>query len=347
MFHKARLKLTAWYLLIIMIISVTFSVVLYKVLITEVERFDRQQRARIERRFLAGLYYQGEGQGRDLVSPQLLANPELISEIKQHILLMLISINTVVIGLAGIFGYLLAGRTLKPIKEMVDEQNRFVSDASHELRTPLTALKSAFEVYLRETKPTLAESKQLVGESLTDVNKLQVLSESLLQLAQYQQPNRQIPFEKLSLTQVITEAVKKTSTLAKKKNITILTPDIDINISGSTYKLVDLFVILLDNAIKYSQDNSKIDVSMKKFDSGIVISVKDTGIGIAKKDIAHIFERFYRVDQARSKSNESGYGLGLAIASQIVASHHGTISVKSKLHEGTEFIIKLPINARG
>lgn len=333
MFHSARLKLTAWYLLIIMLISLTFSAVIYKGLVNEVERFERAQRFRIERRL-------------DLprLAQPIPASPELIEEIKQRILLMLVFINCGILAIAGGFGYLLAGRTLKPIKEMVEEQNRFISDASHELRTPLTSLKSAFEVYLRDKHPTLKEARTLVGESVSEINKLQSLSDSLLQLAQYQKPNNQIKFEKISLTKVVKEAIHRVEPLAKEKRIRIENTTQETKIEGIKFSLADLLVILFDNAIKYSEKNSKVTISSTKTDRHILVHVADCGIGINKKDLPYIFERFYRADSTRSKTKANGYGLGLSIAKEIVILHHGSINAESNKQKGTTFTVKLPLS---
>lgn len=331
MFHSARLKLTAWYLMIIMLISIMFSVVIYKVTSHEVERFERIQRFRIERlrRF----------------PDQIPIAPELLEETKHRILFILIVINSGILIIAGGLGYILAGRTLAPIKEMVDEQNRFITDASHEMRTPLTSLKSAFEVYLRSNTQTLAEAQKLVGESIGEVNKLQSLSESLLQLAQYQKPDdRYLKFEKLSLTQVIKDAIRKIELIARQKEIAITYDAKQIEIMGNKYGLGDLILILLDNAVKYSPQASKIIVKTKRTENFVTVSIKDQGIGIHQKDISCIFDRFYRTDRARSKSDSTGYGLGLSIAKKIVEVHKGTIQVESRLGKGSVFEIKLPIS---
>lgn len=341
MFHSARLKLTAWYLIIVMLISITFSVVIYKMLTIEVDRFERAQRFRIERRIEEYGIFPPEIRYR--ITPTLPVNSELIEETKHRTFVLLIIINAVILVLSGGLGYLLAGRTLKPIKEMVDEQNRFISDASHELRTPLTSLKSAFEVYLRNSKPTLEEAKTLAAESVTEVNKLQSLSDSLLQLAQYERPNGNIQFEKLAMAEVINEAVKKVSPLAKQKEITLQKEVQEVDMEGNKYGLIDLLVILLDNAIKYSHQKTQVNITSKQTDGWVLVEVEDHGIGIEEKDIPHIFDRFYRADAARSKSERDGYGLGLSIARKIVDVHKGEIEVKSKKDEGSKFSIRLPI----
>jgi two-component system, OmpR family, sensor histidine kinase CiaH len=337
MFHSARLKLTAWYLLIIMTISVMFSIIIYHDLSQEINRFEQIQRNRIERRLL-------ENFPAPPPMPLPTANPELLIETNHRILLMLTLVNTGIFILSGGLGYFLSGLTLKPIKDMMEEQNRFISDASHELRTPLTSLKIAFEVYLRGKKPTPQEAKTLITESIDEVNKLQSLSESLLLLAQYEKPREQMVFEKVSLSHVVTLAVKKIKPIADHKKIGIISKTQDITVKGNTYSLIDCLVILLDNAIKYSKEGSNVSVTVGKTDSNASISVTDHGIGIATNDIPHIFDRFYRADSARIKASTGGYGLGLPIAQKIVDTHKGTIQVKSKVNVGSTFTIRLPVS---
>src|SRR3989344_2873063 len=256
MFHSARLKLTLWYLAIIMAVSLTFSLVIYRFLSLEIERFEKAQRYRIER----------IGPFRRFAIP-IDTNPELIEEAKQRILFALIGVNGSVFILSGALGYLLASRTLKPIQNMYDEQNRFISDASHELKTPLTSLKSAFEVFLRSKKKTLAEAEELIRESVTDVDNLHSLSESLLELAQYETPNNTKQFERLSLKQIILKAIHKVEPLAQEKNLILKTDLMDIEVEGNKYSLIDLFISILDNAIKYSNNHKSIAIKVSKTDS--------------------------------------------------------------------------------
>lgn len=338
MFTSARLKLTFWYLLIAMFISGAFSLAIYKASANELERFETAQKFRIERRLQNGFPLPSDFHSR------LIGDVELMENTKKRLLLTLLFMNGGILILAGTAGYFLAGRTLKPIKEMVDEQNRFISDASHELRTPLTALKTSMEVYLRDKDPSLEEARTLIMESVTDVNKLQLLSDSLLQLAQYhKQPNKS-HFEKLSLLPIVNESIRKVSSLAKKKKINIVSKVKDVQFQGSKDGMVNVLVILLDNAIKYSPQKKTIIVSSEKKNNNICILVTDNGIGIDQQDIPHIFDRFFRADSARLPGKNGGYGLGLSIANKIIETHQGSISVKSTLGKGTVFTIKLPQN---
>lgn len=346
MFHSARLKLTAWYLLIIMAISLSFSAVIYKVLITEVDRFARMQRLRIERRIREGEFFPPEMHLRGTLPSVAIMDPELVEETKKRLIFMLFLVNGGILILSGGLGYVLAGRTLQPISEMLDEQNRFISDASHELRTPLTSLKSAMEVNLRNKQLTLKDSRTLITESIEEVDKLQLLSDELLQLAQYQKPQVQIKFSKLKPEDAVKQAIQKVKIMAKQKNIPLQQKIQDIEIEGNKDELIKLLTILLDNAIKYSANEKSILVTANKTDSSVEIVIKDQGIGIDKKDLPHIFDRFFRADSARSKTDTIGYGLGLSIAKKIVEIHHGSITVDSELQKGTTFIIRLPLKQK-
>ncbi len=320
MFKNARIKLTAWYLLIIMFISIAFSLVIYQGLMNEVHRFSRMQRLRF------------------------FVDEDLITEIKQRIIFGLGVINTIILLTSGALGYFLAGKTLRPIQEMVEEQNRFISDASHEFRTPLTVLKSSLEVNLRDKNLSLIDAKKLIEESINDVNKLQSLSDSLLDLSQYQKPFFMSNLKIISANICLNEAIKKIKPLAEQKQISIKKNLENIEIKGIKDDLINLFVIVLDNAIKYSSKKTSIQINSKSTDHQLIIEVKDQGIGIEKKDLLHIFDRFYRADQSRSKEKVVGYGLGLSIAKKIVSNYNGKILVTSEINKGSIFTIILPIS---
>ena len=334
MFTSARIKLTAWYLVIIMAVSLVFSLMVYNILMREVNRFAQAQRIRIENRW---------GPFGNPVPTIVVPDPDLIDEIRRRIVLTLVLIDSGILVISGGLGYFLAGRTLKPIQNMVDEQNRFISDASHELKTPLTSLKVGMEVFLRDKRPKLGDAKAVISESMSEISRLQSLSESLLQLTQYQKTNSQIKFSRILSSVFIAAAVKKLEPLAAAKKIAISFPREDFLINGNLYSLTDLLVILLDNAIKYSAVDSSVEIRTKKTDRSVLISVTDHGSGIPKADLSHIFDRFYRADSARGKSESGGYGLGLAIAKKIVESHKGTISVTSKMGSGSTFTIRFPL----
>ncbi|MFA6518145.1 MAG: ATP-binding protein [Candidatus Shapirobacteria bacterium] len=334
MFEIARLKLTAWYLFIIMLVCLFFSTFIYRLLSVELERVTRIQRIRLERPF---------NWRQEPPPPLSTLDIELVEDIRHRLLVILISINGGILLISGGFGYFLAGRTLKPIQTMLDDQNRFVSDASHELRTPLTSLKTSLEVSLRDPKLTLSEAKSLIAGSLSQVDQLQQLSNYLLDLSRYQNP-KNIPKNSLPLKTMISRSIIRLKPQAEAKKIKIVTKISSVKITGDTDKLTDLFTILLDNAIKYSHSGKTINIRVNPSPKSVSILFKDHGIGISKKDLPHIFDRFYRADSARSHTDTPGYGLGLSIAKNIVDSHHGSIVVYSRLHHGTTVTVTLPIS---
>jgi signal transduction histidine kinase len=225
---------------------------------------------------------------------------------------------------------------------MLDEQNRFVTDASHELNTPITALKTSLEVNLREKKLNLEQAKEVLKSNLEDVNSLQSLSEELMELIMYQKQNGNFKIAKVDLSDVVKTAVERVKSLAENKRITIKVNTPKTFMIGDGKSLKELFVILLDNAIKYTENRSAISLIVKQEDSTIQVVVKDGGVGIKKEDLPHIFDRFYRADHSRTKQKVGGYGLGLSIAKRIVTLHNGSIRVESEIGKGSSFIVTLP-----
>lgn len=327
MFKEARIKLTVWYLAIIMAISLSFSGVIYFGIDRELNRIENFQKVRIQ------------GIVRGFPEPPSISqspDSDAIAEARARILLTLGFINLSILILSGLGGYFLAGQTLDPIKEMVDKQKEFVSDASHELRTPLTSLKTEIEVALRDKKMGVGDFKKLLTSNLEDVDRMQKLSNYLLKLNRYERTD-DIKFEKVDLKSVVQKAA---GTLKFKSKF-----DLSLEKSlvyGNEDSLIDLTVILMDNAVKYG-DGKKIEVITKKEGT---LEVKDHGVGISKEELLHIFDRFYRADVSRNKEKIDGYGLGLAIAKSIVDLHNGSINVISKPGKGTIFKVsfKLPLS---
>lgn len=340
MFEYARLTLTAWYLIIIMVVSFLFSLTIYSGINAELHRFEKVQvqiwedtedgkvPTRSKDRFLRVGY----------------PDPEVIANARHRLILTLAGINATIFGISATAGYFLAGRTLQPIKQMVEEQHRFVTDASHELRTPITALRTEIEVALRNTKLTSMSAKKVLRSNLEEVVNLQTLSENLLTLAQNGQNILPTHREVVLLQSVIDAAMSRVAILAKKKQLQIVTDIPDIYVIGVPDRLIEVFIILLDNAIKYSTNKQTIEIMAVKSKYFAEVSVIDHGIGIDKKDVPHIFDRFYRASQSRTKTSSGGYGLGLAIAKQIVEAHDGTIRINSQLGRGTIVKVQLPIS---
>lgn len=329
MFKSARIKLTILYVLIIMAISILFSLVIFRIQTQETERILQFQRTRLERQ---GLFRQGLA----LPGP----DPEVLEEARNRTARNLIFINLGILVLSTGAAYYLSGRTLKPIEEMVEEQSRFVADASHELRTPLTAMRTELEVALRDKKLD-KNSKDVLGSNFEEVQKLQALSDRLLQLSHYEKKEA-VAFEEISLKEVLEEAVEKTVYLAKKKQINIKTNLKEAGVKGEKSSLGELFTILLENAIKYNHKEGKVNLTCKRLDHKVAVEVEDSGVGIKQSELPYIFKRFYRADSSRSREKVDGYGLGLSIAKKIVDLHKGKIEAVSTSEKGSVFTVTLP-----
>lgn len=333
-FIQARTKLTLWYTLIIMLVSTSFSSVIFNSGKQEVLRFEQMQRMKVETKLRNEGFVQN-GQ-LYLFQGNLPKNTELIEESLGRIFWGLFAINSVIFVLSVVGSYALAGITLEPIKKMVHEQEQFVSDASHELKTPITSLKTAFEVHLRDN-PTDKE-KKILEESLNEVQKLQTLTQQLFDAS-----IKDSSIEKLipvSVKQSVVDAIEGVMPMSSIKNITIQ-DSVDHEYVLANDSLKRLITIFLDNAIKYSDANATIKVFTTVLPKHIKIHVKDEGIGISDTDKEHIFKRLYRASKARSKDTKNSFGLGLSIAKNIIDSYKGLVKVISKEGEGSEFIVTL------
>ncbi len=334
MFRSARFKITAWYVLAIMVISLTFSFVIYRAITTDLN----QRYINIENQIKSNV------KNLEKIPPVLrviLQNDLRIA--KQRVFFMLIFANGGIFIISLLVGYFLAGRTLRPIEEMVKEQNRFISDASHELRTPLAVLKTSTEVALRDRKMSASEARKILEDNLEDIGSLETLSEHLLHLSQYQKGRRVLEFEKVNIGESAKRIHKKIQVIADKKKIDLKLKISDIYINADRISIEELILILMDNALKYTLKEGRVSLSVISEGENAVIKVSDSGEGIDRKDIPHIFNRFYRADRSRSKSRISGFGLGLPVARKIVELHYGSMDVSSLPGSGSTFTIRFPL----
>ena len=317
-----------------MVISLSFSVFIYRMVSFEIQLRVIEIERRLDLRHIGLVPPPGQNQ----------YFYEDIREAQNRVLLVLVYTNIVILIFSSLAGYFLAGTTLRPIENALEEQKRFIADASHELRTPLTALQTSIEVAIRDKKINLKEALFTLSDSLKDVKNLTTLTNDLLSLTKYQQNNLKTSFEKINLKDLISESLVKIDPIAKEKKMNIkLTGNENLEIYGNKESLGKLFTILLDNAVKYTSVNGNINVEYKTKGKNAYVFVKDTGIGIPDEDLPFIFERFYRSDISRSKVQVSGFGLGLSIAKSIVDMHRGAIAVESKVGKGSVFKVKLPI----
>jgi heavy metal sensor kinase len=216
-------------------------------------------------------------------------------------------------------------------------ERQFTADASHELRTPLTVMQTILS-YIREKERPAKEYRQALDDLAEETDRLQGLVEDLLQLARGER-GLELNREPVELATLLADVADSLRPLAENKGLTLtcLLPP-SLVISGDMDLLIRLVVNLLDNAIKYSQRGS-ITLAAEEKAEWAVIMADDTGIGIPREHLPHIFERFYTVDASRSSN---GNGLGLSIARQIVEAHRGRIDVQSEVNQGTKFTVRLP-----
>jgi len=224
------------------------------------------------------------------------------------------------------------------IESGFQREHQFTADASHELRTPLAAMQAILSV-MREGRRPVAEYRQALNDLAEETDRMRVLVGDLLRLARGEN-GLKLQLESVDLPILLSDVADSLRPLAAAKNLE-LTCDLQAGLftSGDTDQLIRLFVNLIDNAIKYTE-KGVITVSAERTEQNIRVSIADTGIGIPPQHLAHIFERFYRVETARSTG---GAGLGLAIVQQIAHAHGGEITVESVPNAGTIFTIQLPV----
>lgn len=324
LFDSATMRLTLWYMVILMTISVLFSVLLYRVASDE---FDRAfgQRGEMSRVFVS----------EDGIID---VRERIIRDSNQRLFTNLLLFNALVLVAGGGVAYLLARRTLEPVELALEAQSRFSSDAAHELRTPLSVMRSEIEVGLRDTAATKKSQRELLQSNLDEVQRMQTLTERLLLLAN----NHTIELTTVDVETVAVEAFNRSIPLASSKHISIENNVAAKHVLADAESLTDVLTILIDNAIKYSPENSTIVIESVDQDKSIELRVKDQGIGIPRADKDRVFDRFYRADTSRSKLNVEGYGLGLSIAKRLIELQHGTVTVTSTVGKGSIFTIKLP-----
>lgn len=258
-----------------------------------------------------------------------------------------IVLGGVALLIASLIGYYMAGRALVPLKEAYDKQKQFAADASHELRTPLAVVMASADLLLSDPSIENPFLRQVIEDLKSEVKKMTNLVSDLLMVARSDNNALKFKIQRLDLTEILKQVIRTMTPIAEKKNIRLAGEDFrKAMINADEQKIKQLAIILVDNAIKYTPEGGAVLVRLEKVDdSRTVFAVMDSGIGIAPEDLDKVFERFYRVDKARSREM-GGNGLGLAIAAEIVKLHDGKISVASKLGEGTKFTVELKVNLK-
>ncbi|MEW5798182.1 MAG: HAMP domain-containing sensor histidine kinase [Bacteroidota bacterium] len=220
---------------------------------------------------------------------------------------------------------------------------QFSSDASHELRTPLTIMRGELELALRSKRSSSDEYRKTVSSALEETIRMTTIVDNLLTLTKADMGTSYIKMQDVWLRTIIQELYEDSEILAERKKITVSIGSLDDTlINGDPVRLRQLFLNLIDNAIKYTPEHGTVELSLLRENGYAKIRVKDSGIGIPKEDLGKIFDRFYRVDKARSREL-GGSGLGLSISKWITEIHGGSITVESEVNRGSTFTVSLPL----
>jgi|SRR5579872_730220 len=316
-FEKARLRLTGYYILVVAIILAAFSFFSYVATVKNInDRFERDAKLTAEEQ-------------------------QILSSTTDQLQITLLLIDAGVLVLTAVLSYILAGKTLKPIKTALDAQAQFTADASHEFRTPLSIIKYNGDVALKNPHLQIAEAREIIHSNIEEAEHMSVIVERLLMLARSEDGWNDLKKEKLELKNMVEKAVSNMRVLAEQKDISLALSDMQSGlVMGNPTALDQMILNILQNAIDYSHNNGSIAVSLTVNDNRVIFIVTDTGIGIEQKDLPHIFERFYKSDKARTM--KQGGGLGLSIVQSIVKQHDGIIEIKSTPGKGTTVEIYLP-----
>lgn len=265
-----------------------------------------------------------------------------------------IQVEDVLIFFATIgISYSLAGVALKPVKKVVENQKHFMAEVSHELRIPLSIIKTDMEVFLHQDikdfaskKDFLFKRKIAVSSNLNEIERIQLILDNLLFLSRedtYQETFVAIPF---FLNTVVSQAIARLRDFAHKKQIELV---IRIKpkafLYGDPVRIEQAIINILKNAIKYTGKGGKITVEVIKSKLWVKIVISDTGVGIAEKDLPHVYQRFFRGENKDVKQTE-GIGLGLTITKMIIEKHKGKIHIDSVLGKGTTVVMTLPISKK-
>lgn len=251
--------------------------------------------------------------------------------------------------LTALFSYIVTRFALRPTRKALASQKRFIGDIAHELRTPLAVIKTSTEVALFDSN-VAPDTRSLLESTLVEIDRVSEIIHNLLSMNSFTRPQA-FTVEPVSLPSLIESVVERHQKLASSRGITLSVDAASVpHAAGNAVALEQVITNLVKNALTYTPANQggRVTIMLRSEYKRDVLSVTDTGIGISRKDLQHLFEPFYRGDTSRARGVGSGTsGLGLAIVNEIVRMHHGSIRVQSALGQGTTFTIMLPQSENG
>lgn len=249
----------------------------------------------------------------------------------------------IVIVLLSFSAIIIAERTISPIREAFYKQKELIANASHELKTPLTVINTNLSVLENNKTETIESQNRWINNIIEQTNRMNRLIYQMLDLSKTESLLASETKLPIQLSELIEKLVMEFEVNAFEKKIHV-TSNIEENIvfNGNMENMIKLFTILIDNAIKYTQENGAIDLSLTQKKNKIEFTIQNTGKGIEKENLGKVFQRFYKQDESYNQDSNHSFGLGLAIAKAIVNQLNGTITVTSEVNVHTTFVVKLP-----
>jgi len=351
-FTSARLRITILYFLVGALILSIAGILTYNHTIDILNLYTTR---------LSSVITDGLTKNTQLIAPQNMhwATEEVLDQkqqnsedisatLKDEIRMMIYTTSLWMILAILASAYILAGITLKPIERVLENKKRFISNASHELRTPLSIMKTSSESTLLDEKNV--DREELIStlkSNIEEVDRMSNILQFLFTFSNFEHRTKAIAMSPVDILEITQKCIQILQTAIQKKKINIeVWNDPGTLVRGNGIALEEVFLNLLKNAIRYTPEGGYIRIVIEKKLYGIItVVIKDSGIGITPEEIPHIFEPFYKgknIGDTSKKDSKNHVGLGLAIVKEIITTHQGTISVQSKVDEGTSIEIRLP-----
>lgn len=258
-----------------------------------------------------------------------------------QLLLGLLALGGMTALIVGAVSWTLAGRSLEPVQQAWERQQAFVANAGHELRTPLTLMRASTEVAQRSLPPDATDSRELLGDVLTECDYMSHLVEDLLLLSRLDNRGLPLDVQRVPLAELLADVSRQVGRIAEERGIALNTTLGAAAVRADPLRLRQIILILLDNALRYTPPGGRVMLSTAATPHHVELAVADTGAGIAAEHLPRLFERFYRVDSSRTGAT-GGSGLGLAIAHGLIEAQGGRIAIASAVGVGTTVTITLP-----
>lgn len=315
LFRSARFKLTAYYIIIMMIIMVIFSSVL---IYTIDSRLKQDLNGNVRVHSVDGT----------------------VVDVDEIVEVLVYYIDGILILIIAFLSYFLAGKTLEPIEENFDEQKKFYADVSHDLRTPIAIITTESEVALQDHSNKIKDLKKVIESNLEEARKMSKLVSDMLTISRGGEKSLVNKFASIDLYDFVEKIVSKMEMQAEKKGLKLILGDskkIMVKIYANDFERV--IMNILQNAINYTEIGS-IRVYVTNDSKKAYILISDTGVGIREEDLPFVCERFYKAEYSREK--KMGFGLGLSISKEIIEQHNGNLNIQSEVNVGTTILITIP-----